>query len=332
METKNNQKPVKVSVIVVNFNGMPYIETCISSLLKQSYQDFEIILVDNGSTDGSLEYAKNRFPELVIVANKSNLGYLGGIISGIDIAKGEYISPINYDTEVASNWLTPMVEFLMDNPKVGAVTPKILLYQARDRINALGLKVHITGLGWVRGLYDREDKFPDQPVRVASVSGCSYVVRRDVFQQIEGLIDHQFMYYDDVELSWLINLLGYEIYCVPKSVMYHRYELKMNPEKFQWLEYNRLSLLIRCLSRSSFIIILPFLGLTELMIAGYCLIRGKKYISSKFRSATMIIKSFKQLMEKRQGIQRLRKISDLRFFRILQFNYEWKQLLGITKE
>jgi len=167
-----------------------------------------------------------------------------------------------------------------------------------------------------------------QPVKVEGHTGD----KADVFQQIEGLIDHQFMYYDDVELSWLINLLGYEIYCVPKSVMYHRYELKMNPEKFQWLEYNRLSLLIRCLSRSSFIIILPFLGLTELMIAGYCLIRGKKYISSKFRSATMIIKSFKQLMEKRQGIQRLRKISDLRFFRILQFNYEWKQLLGITKE
>ena len=94
------QHTQKVSVITVNYNGMPYIDSCISSVLKQTYSNFEVILVDNNSTDGSLSYARTKFPDLIFVVNHRNLGYAGGINSGLAQATGEYIAPLNIDTEV----------------------------------------------------------------------------------------------------------------------------------------------------------------------------------------------------------------------------------------
>jgi GT2 family glycosyltransferase len=234
----------KVSVIVVNYNGMSYLETCLRSVLTQSFSHFEVILVDNKSSDGSLEYVRRMFPDLLVVANEKNLGYTGGINSGISHAKGNYLAPLNVDTEVEKNWLGAMVEFMDANPDAGAVTPKSLLYRDRGKVGVMGLNIHITGLGFVRGLNRQDGDLPKEPFQVAGVSGCSYLIRREIVEKMGGLNEDNFMYYDDVDLSWVVNLMGYKIYCVPLSVVYHEYALKMTPQKMFWLERGRSNALL----------------------------------------------------------------------------------------
>lgn len=318
------------SIIVVNFNGMPHIDACLTSLIKQDTSDYEIIFVDNASTDGSLEYTRKAFPELIFVANDSNVGYAGGINSGLAHATGKYIAPINIDTEVASNWLSNMVYFLDARPLVAAVTPKILLFDQRDRINAKGLNVHISGLGFCRGLSSKDDG-SISPERVPGISGCSYLIRREALEQIGGAPEEYFMSNDDVIISWLLNLAGYEMYCVPRAVVFHKYSPKMGPDKLFRLEKGRQALLLASLKPFTFAVCSPVFGAIECMIIAYSIIKGKAYAKAKFDAFVSLWKERKNIKRKRKQYQKLRNISDFALFRRLNWSLEWDQLWHILR-
>lgn len=320
----------KVSVILVNYNSMPHLDTCVPSVLNQTHPSFEIIFVDNNSSDGSLEYARRKFPQLVFVANNKNLGYAGGINAGLAYATGEYIAPLNIDTEVPANWLSVMVDFLDLNPTVGVVTPKILLFDERSKINALGSNIHITGLGFCRGL-NKPDNNSTEPQKVSGVSGCSYLIRREILEQMGGAPEECFMGNDDVVLSWLVNLMDYEMYCLPQSVVYHKYKLKMDPEKFFILERNRYTLLLYSLKPLTFVALSPVLAFTELLISGYSLLKGRRYIQAKFKACAAVWKNRAYIRKRREQVQKLRRISDFELLKRLNCNLEWGQLLHISK-
>ncbi len=267
---------VKVSVVVVNYNGLQYLDACLNSILKQDFRNYEVIFVDNASTDSSLEYARRHFPSLVFVANNLNSGYAGGINSGLAVAKGEYIAPINMDTEVTPGWLSAMVDFMDTRPQAGAVCPKVLIIDRRDKVNCNGLNIHVSGLGFCRMLHR-----PDVPAadshRVSGISGCSYLIKKDLFKRMGGAPEFCFMYNDDVVISWLLTMMGYEMYCLPRSVIYHRYRLSMTPEKFFHLEKNRIYLIFSTLEWYTLLLISPLLLAIEIMVLAYCFIKGWPY-------------------------------------------------------
>ncbi len=324
-------KGIRVSVLVVNYNGMPYIESCLRSILRQDFANFEVILVDNKSSDGSLEQVRRMFPDLLVVANDKNLGYTGGINSGISHAKGRYFAPLNVDTEVEKNWLTTIVEFMDANPDVGAVTPKSLLYRDRAKVGVMGLNIHITGLGFVRGLNRQDRDLPKEPFQVAGVSGCSFLIRREIVELMGGLNEDNFMYYDDVDLSWVVSLMGYRICCVPRSVVYHEYELKMTPQKMFWLERGRLSALLCYLKPLTLVALMPLLMFTEALTIGYCVIRGPRYIWAKLRAWFSVASNMRSLLRRHRQIQRLRRLSDFELLKRFKLNYEWGQVLHILR-
>ena len=324
-------KGIIVSVIVVNFNGMPYIESCLRSILKQDFAHFEVILVDNKSSDGSLEYVRRMFPDLLVVANEKNLGYTRAINSGISHAKGKYIAPLNVDTEVAKNWLSAMVEFMDANPDAGAVTPNSLLYKDRSKVGVQRLNIHITGLGFVRGLNRQNSESPGEPFQVAGVSGCSFIIRREIVERMGGLNEDNFMYYDDVDLSWVVNLMGCKIYCVLQSVVYHEYELKMTPQKMFWLEHGRSNALLCYMKPLTLVALLPLLMITEALIMGYCVIRGPKYIWAKLKAWLLVARDMRSLLRRRGQVQRLRKLSDFQLIKRFKLNYEWGQVFHILR-
>ena len=320
----------KVSVILVNYNSMPHLDTCISSVLHQTHPSFEIIFVDNNSSDGSLEYARRKFPQLIFVANNRNLGYAGGINAGLVHATGEYIAPLNIDTEVSPNLLAVMVSFLDENPHAGVVTPKILLFDDRSKINTMGSNIHVTGLGFCRGL-NKLDDHSTSPQKVSGVSGCSYLIRREIFEKMGGAPEENFMGNDDVVVSWLVNLMDYEIYCLPEAVVYHKYTLKMNPEKFFQLEKNRYLLLLYSLKPLTFVVLAPVFVFTEFLIFGYSLLKGRRYIQAKFKAYGAVWQSRKYIGERRTEVQKLRRISDFQLLKRLKWNLEWGQLLHISR-
>ena len=314
-------------MIVVNYDGMSHLDACISSVLKQSYANFEVILVDNNSSDGSLEYARSKFPNLVFVVNDENLGYAGGINSGLAYATGDYIAPLNMDTEVAPNWLGAMVAFLDENPQAGAITPKVLLFDDRTKINTMGLNIHITGLSFCRGLGKKDDNSVI-PERVPGLSGCSYLIRRQLLEQMGGAPGWCFIG-DDIIISWLLRLMGHEIYCLPKSIVFHKYSLKVNPEKLLRLEKNRHTLLLSTLKPSTLLVCLPIFLVIELMILVYNLGKGPPYIRAKFDALTSLWRERSNIKQKRAQYQALRKVSDLTLLRRLNWNLAWDQLWGI---
>ena len=324
-------KNPKVSVIVVNYNGALYIRKCLESLMNQDYHSYEIIFVDNNSEDRSVELVNQEFSEVRVIANQRNLGYTGGISSGLAYSQGQYLAPLNVDTEVEKDWLGHMAKFMDANPDVGAVTPKSLLYNNRNIIGTQGLNIHITGLGFVRGLKKPDTNLPSEPFQVAAISGCSFIVRREIIDRMGGFNEANFMYYDDVDLSWMVNLMGYKIYCIPQSRIYHEYELKMTPQKMYWLEYGRLSSLLCYLRPFTFIVLLPALLLTEIQIAGYCVVHGPRYIWAKIRAIIAVLTNIESIIKRRRRVQSLRKNSDFQILRRFEINYEWGQLLNILK-
>ena len=319
----------KVSVILVNYNGMLHLDTCIPSILNQTYQNFEIIFVDNDSGDGSLEYARRKFPRLVFVANNKNLGYAGGINAGLVHATGEYIAPLNIDTEVSPNWPSVMARFLDENPRAGVVTPKILLFDDRSKINTMGSNIHVTGLGFCRGLNKPDDNLTS-PQRVPGVSGCSYLIRREILEKMGGAPEESFMANDDVVVSWLVNLMDYEIYCLPEAVVYHKYTLKMSPEKFFQLEKNRHLLLLYSLKPLTFVVLSPVFAFTEFLILVYSLLKGRRYIQAKFKAWGAVWENRKYIRERKTQVQKLRRISDFQLLKKMRWNLEWNQLLRIA--
>ncbi|HAV10016.1 MAG TPA: hypothetical protein DCX22_00105 [Dehalococcoidia bacterium] len=319
----------KVSIIIVNYNGMPHIDACISSALRQNYQNVEIIFVDNNSGDGSLDYARSKFPSLIFVPCSENTGYAGGINAGFAHATGDYIAPLNIDTEVDPDWLSALVAFLNANPGTGAVTPKILLFDQRDTINTKGLNIHVSGLGFCRSLNRKNDR-STAPERVSGISGCSYVIRREVFEWMGGAPEDCFMGNDDVIVSWLVNLMGYDLYCIPESIVYHKYTLKMNSAKFYALEKNRLVLLQATLKPVTLIACSPVFAIIELLITGYSIIKGAAYIKARFKAMSDALKDKDAVRRKRERYNRIRKITDFALLRRLRWNIQWDQLIKIV--
>jgi GT2 family glycosyltransferase len=320
----------RISVIIVSYNSVKDIDVCLSSVLKQDYPDYEVILSDNGSTDGTVERVRAQYPRVKILQNNANLGYANGINAALPYAAGEYIAPLNVDTEVKPGWLAAMVKVLSADQGIGAVTPKILLFGDRTRINTMGHNIHVSGLSFCRNL-NKPDYDSTKPERVSGVSGCSYLIRRETLDQMGGLPRDSFMSNDDVVVSWLLHLMGFKIYCVPEAVMYHKYWLKMNPDKLYRLEKDRGILLLSTLKPVTRIIMSPVFGVIGLMIVFYSLIKGPRYLQQKLRAVAVLFKEGRLIREKRQQYRQFRQVSDWNLIKQLKWNLEWKQLFGISK-
>lgn len=253
------------------------------------------------------------------------MGYAGGINAGLAYATGEYIAPLNIDTEVAPNWLGAMVAFLDENPQAGAVTPKVLLFDDRTKINALGLNIHITGLGFCRGL-GKEDDNSVIPEKVPGVSGCSYLIRREILERMGGAPEECFMGNDDVIVSWLVSLMDYDIYCVPEAVIYHKYTLKMSPERLYSLEKNRQALLLSTLRPLTFAACFPIFAVMEILTLGYCTLKGMTYLKAKFSAYSSVWKDRGIIRHKRELYRQLRKTSDFELLKKFRLNLELGQL------
>jgi len=320
----------KVSLIVVNYNGLAYLDTCLDSLSRQTCAGCEIIVVDNGSTDGSLQQARDKFPGLIYVETGSNLGYAGGINAGLAVAGGEYISPLNMDTRVEPDWLEKLVVFMESGPQIGAVCPRVLIMENPGVVNCSGLNIHISGLGFCRQLHS--DVTPaGPPQKVSGISGCSFLIRRDLLNAMGGAPAYCFMYNDDVVISWLLALMEYDIYCLPSSVIYHRYRLSMTPAKFFHLEKNRIYLVLSTFKWPTLLLLSPLLLVIEVLVLAYSVVKGWPYPKSKLGAYLAAFRERREIARLRRFYATLRSVSDWTLLKKLSWNLEWGQLFGIVR-
>jgi GT2 family glycosyltransferase len=203
---------IKVGVIILNWNGKKDTDECLDSLKSITYPNYEIILVDNGSTDGSVEYLKKLHPEIEIIENQKNLGFAEGNNVGIIKAienKADYVLLLNNDTVVSPDFLTTMIDVAESNDKYGIVGPKICYYHDPSKIWSVGGDVNLfTGSIKNKGNMDPQEMYKGIKI-VDYISGCSLLIRSELIKKI-GLLDKDyFLYFEETDWNMRAHKEGY---------------------------------------------------------------------------------------------------------------------------
>jgi GT2 family glycosyltransferase len=322
--------------VVVNYNGADHLSEGLAALAAcEPSLPIEILVVDNASTDGSLALAEQfatTCPDVRILKSPVNRGYAGGVNLALGNARGRYVAALNPDMIVTPGWLAPAVAFLDGRPDVGALNPLIVLYDDEQRINAAGQDVHVTGLGFNRWLGQPRQRAGAQPVAVAGLQGGALIARRALLAAMGGWDERGFLYHEDVELSWLLRLMGYELYCLPEIVVRHKYRLTMYADKLYLLERNRLSMLATHLEPASLIVMSPVLLLTEFFMWAFCCLRGWRFMQAKAASYVWVARQRRAMAERRRQIRSLRRRSDWQVLSKLKWAYAWGQLRTLGTE
>lgn len=210
------------SIIIPNWNGAAHLPACLNALQAQTYTDFETIVVDNGSTDGSLDLLREGYPAVQIVALPDNRGYAGGCNAGFEAARGEVLVVLNNDTVVEASWLAESLSALEQHPEAGMVTPKVLLWDDPTRLHTTGDIVRSTGIPDTRGVWQVDRGQFDDQIYVFGASGVAPAYRRSMLEEI-GLFDADFQSYcEDVDLSWRAQLAGYRCVYAPRARLTHK--------------------------------------------------------------------------------------------------------------
>jgi GT2 family glycosyltransferase len=321
------KKSVKsASIVILSYNSREDLEECIPSLMSQTYQDFEIIVVDNASTDGSEEFIRTNYPMIKVVQTGKNLGYPAGNNAGFEVAEGEYIAVVNPDTVADPQWLAELIKPLERDHTIAATTSKILIYYQKDRINTCANTSHLTGLTFCRGLNKSVDEFNNFQA-VGAVSGCSFAIRRDVLKYINGFDPDFFLYMEDADLSWRIRFAGGKILYVPESIIYHKFNLSIAPWKEFYLERNRYLILLKNLNTKTLLLLTPALAITEIVTMSHAVLNGPKYIKSKFMAYLWIIKHIRAISIKRDETLSKKRITDKEFFGLLDWSIPFEQVI-----
>ena len=255
-----------VHIIVLNWNGKDDTIECLKSLQQINYDNYKIIVIDNGSEDSSVFEIKKNFPEIKIIENKKNLGFAGGNNIGMKYAvenKADYILLINNDTTVDKDFLLELVEAGELDKKIGAVGSKIYFHSEPNRIWFAGGKVNwLKNKGTHLGLNQIDDGQYNEISEVDYLTGCCLLIKREVIEKIGVLAEDYFLYYEDTDFSARVKNAGYKIMYVPKSKIYHKISRSTKPGSPSYIYYHVRNGLVMAKRNGSF--------LSKIVLYFYC--------------------------------------------------------------
>ncbi len=218
----------KVSIIIVTYNALPLLQACLPSVVATDYDNFEIVLADNASDDGSARWAQSAYPGIRVIRHPENWGFCRGNNEAIRRTEGAYVALLNNDVETPPGWLAPLVDLMERRPEVGAAGPKLLQHGRRDCFEYAGAAGgHLDRLGYpfTRGrIFEtlEEDRGQyDDPADVFWVSGAAMMLRRSALGGV-GLLDERFyMHMEEIDLCWRLQRAGWRIAVEPAAHAYH---------------------------------------------------------------------------------------------------------------
>jgi GT2 family glycosyltransferase len=307
-------KPLKkVTAIIVNWNDKNVIDECIQSLLDQDRSEIEVIISDNGSKDGSIEYLQRSFPSIKIIENGKNLGFGSAINKGLVIAKGDYIIFLNSDLKLNPKCIGELVKLLESDSNIGGAIPKILHIDQQNTINSLGVLINFTGIAYPNLLGQKD---PDWIEPFESACGGIFMLRREVYETVGGFDEDLFLYHEDHDLSWRIRLAGWYLKVNPKATMYHHYKFNKGVRKYYSSEKNRLYLLVKNMEVKTLVLIFPALLIVEISQLFHAAINNWFFLKAK--SYIELLALLPRILVKRKKQKHLRRVPDKEITRIYQ--------------
>ena len=296
------------SIIVLNYNAGDLLLNCIESIFKTKNRKFEVIVVDNISTDNSHKKCQEKFPQIQLIENKENLGYCEGNNVGIRNANGEFIVILNPDTKVEPNWLEELFK-AYEIFGEGLYQPKIMAFE-NNLFESGGNMLQVFGFGYSKGRGIEDKGQYDKSCEIGYASGACLFTKTEIIKKI-GLFDpFIFLYHDDLDLGWRAAQLGIKSFYAPKSKIYHvgSYNYKWSAKKFYWLERNRHYCLLTHYSKKTFYKMLPAITLVEIMMIIFYISKG--FTKMKFSAYKDILKNLNQIKKKYKEIESKKTILD----------------------
>ena len=226
--SRNAAHPDVVSVVVVNYRGADDTITCLQQLRELDWprELVELIVVDNDSKDGSAKRIRAAAPEAIVVEAGSNTGFAGGCNLGVSRASGQYVAFLNNDARPHPQWVRAAVETLRSDPAIGAVASKVLDWDGKT-VDYVDGSLTWFGMGYKREVGRADSPEFDVPKDVLFATGAAMVMPSTVFRRVGGFDERFFMFYEDVDLGWRLNVLGYRVRYEPRSIAYHRHHATM---------------------------------------------------------------------------------------------------------
>jgi GT2 family glycosyltransferase len=302
-----------VSVIIPNWNGKRFLADCLNSLASQTYPSLEIVVVDNGSTDGSVELLKTSYPWVKLIGFDHNTGFSVAVNAGIRQSNGKFVALLNNDTVVDSDWLAESVKALTEHPEAGSVACKMLSYDDKTILDGAGDGYRRGGLPGRIGHREKDTGQFDQPRYVLGACGGAALYRRELFKRI-GLFDEDyFAYLEDVDLGLRAQAAGYKCYYVPTAIVYHlgcgTTGSGYSPLVVRLSAQNNINTIVKNIPTRLFLKFLPQIVYWQSFYLAVVIIRGGQmlpWLQGIFSSVLL----FPKMLKKRQEIERLRAVPD----------------------
>jgi len=212
-----------VSIILVAWNNNNYLHPCLSTLLKKSVQGFEVVLVDNGSSDESTTSLKQQLPNLNITIHSlgNNLGFATANNIGARMAKGRWLALLNADAFPEPDWLEKLVKAAEKNPEYSFFSSRQIQANNPEYLDGAGDAYHISGLAWRNGYNHSSAEYGHEPKEVFSACAAAALISRDVFLEMGGFDEDFFSYFEDVDLGFRLRLMGKKCLYVPDAIVHH---------------------------------------------------------------------------------------------------------------
>ena len=276
--------------------------------MKLKYPNLEVLFVDNASTDGSVRVVERKFPSVQIIQNHTNLGYTGGMNTGIRHAQGELFALLCMDTEVHPEWLSELAKVAQKNSDIGACFGKFYGYNDKKRFAGANRLFRI----------NRNTRFQDVVQEASTAPGSAWLVKRSVIKVVGLFDDKYFMYFDEVDLCWRMRIAGYRIIYVPDAIAYHRSGSQMQSEYRTYLDTrNWIRSILKNCSIETLLLYQFFIPLKFFLALLNCFslkknkrANGRIRLLQYLRACIWNARFLRDTIRKRKTIRRLRKISD----------------------
>lgn len=310
-----------VSIIIPHWNGIDVIAECLKSIQNSTYPNYEIIVVDNDSSDDSVKHIKTNFPDVRLLENSKNEGYAGGCNRGAEIAKGKYLLFLNNDTIQDKKWIEPLVDRLEKDDNIASVQPKILNYYDKklfDYAGGAGGKMDVLGFPFARGriFNEREidEKQYDSAEEIFWSSGTAFLVRKSAIEKVGKFDEMFFAHMEEIDLCWRFYLAGYSVYAEPKSIIYHKNAVSLpmySEEKYYLNHRNSLIMLFANYTVPLSVYLIPFRWALDVIAMLYAFLYGDwKHIKAINRAHFWIATHPIKIYDKRKMLKPIRKVKD----------------------
>jgi len=312
----NSPDSSQVAIVITNWNERDYIEICLRSLYAQEFQDFEIYVVDNASTDDSVDMIRRDFPAVNVIQNEDNLGLCAANNRGIMATKAEFVAILNNDTELEPDWLGQLVDAMRSDPQVGMCACKMLLTDRRDMLESAGIVVDRAGIAW--GLETGQpDRHEQNVLPVFGACGGAALYRRSMLLEIGLYDDDFFVYFEDADIAWRGRWAGWKCLYVPGSRAYHAHSATIkegSPFKTRLLGRNKVWLILKNYPWPYLIWYSPLILLYELLSIGFNIFSGRGLNALKGRWEA--IRQISDVLTKRRKV--VRRVSSKEMMALMQ--------------